>query len=268
MKTRPSHRPPRKRLAALALAASVLAGPGAMAQAVEIPDPELRRMIWRALNEPPGDITVADLESLTELDASLNARAEHWDWEAGPLPLIESWEGLETARNLVSLNLRGGWGWDGMVSNLAIPDLALPSTLTALESLDLDHNQLTSLTLPQGLARLQTLSVHGNSLLTLAVPESWLSQLVIYGFPRDKVTLLPSTHRFHPATLLSDGRLRLFLSGPPGQYVHVQRSANLVDWEVWRTVTLDGTGGEVTDETTAASQRFYRVVDDNSAPGE
>jgi hypothetical protein len=63
---------------------------------------------------------------------------------------------------------------------------------------------------------------------------------------------------------LSDGRVQLLVSGADGQGVRVQRSANLVDWEDWRIVTLDGTGCELIDETTAASHRFYRAVEDSS----
>jgi hypothetical protein len=70
--------------------------------------------------------------------------------------------------------------------------------------------------------------------------------------------------RIGPAIVLSDGRVQLQLSGANGQCVRVQRSANLIDWEDWRTVTLDGTGCELIDQTAAASQRFYRAVEDNS----
>jgi hypothetical protein len=49
-----------------------------------------------------------------------------------------------------------------------------------------------------------------------------------------------------------------------GQAVRVQRSANLIDWEDWRVLTLDGTGCEVIDETSGASHRFYRAIEDNS----
>jgi hypothetical protein len=50
----------------------------------------------------------------------------------------------------------------------------------------------------------------------------------------------------------------------PHHGIRVQRSANLVDREDWRTVTFDGTGCELIDETAASSQRFYRAVEDSS----
>jgi hypothetical protein len=74
--------------------------------------------------------------------------------------------------------------------------------------------------------------------------------------------------RIGPAIVLSDGRVQLQLSGVNGQCVRVQRSANLIDWEDWRTVALDGTGCELIDETATASHRFYRAVEDNSGAGE
>jgi hypothetical protein len=70
--------------------------------------------------------------------------------------------------------------------------------------------------------------------------------------------------RIGPAIVLSDGRVLLQLSGASGQCVRVQRSANLIDWEDWHIVTLDGTGCELIDETAVASQRFYRAVEDSS----
>ena len=44
----------------------------------------------------------------------------------------------------------------------------------------------------------------------------------------------------------------------------MQRSTNLQDWEDWKTVTLGGTSCELSDDTSTASQRFYRAIEDNS----
>jgi hypothetical protein len=71
--------------------------------------------------------------------------------------------------------------------------------------------------------------------------------------------------RIGPAIVADDGRLRLRLSGVSGQCVRVQRSTNLKDWEDWQTVTLEGTTCELSDDTSTASQRFYRAIEDNSA---
>src|SRR5262245_50463134 len=46
----------------------------AQTNTVHIPDPELQSVIRATLNKPTGDITVADMESLTVLDASVNSR--------------------------------------------------------------------------------------------------------------------------------------------------------------------------------------------------
>jgi hypothetical protein len=46
----------------------------------------------------------------------------------------------------------------------------------------------------------------------------------------------------------------------------VQRSTNLIDWEDWKTVTLEGTSCELSDETSTASRRFYRAVEDSVGP--
>ena len=56
------------------------------------------------------------------------------------------------------------------------------------------------------------------------------------------------------------------LFGSTRQYVPVQRSSNLRDWEDGQTVTLGATGSEFFDQTSAAPQRFYRAIEDNSTP--
>jgi hypothetical protein len=62
--------------------------------------------------------------------------------------------------------------------------------------------------------------------------------------------------------------------------VFVAISANSIRWhslhfkaavrdsdsgEDWKTVTLEGTSCELSDETSTAAQRFYRAIEDNSA---
>src|SRR6267154_1189145 len=64
----------------------------ALAQDVSIPDPGLNAAIREALGKPSGPLTVQDLLSLT----NLNARSRN----------VSSIDGLEAARNLVSLDLQ------------------------------------------------------------------------------------------------------------------------------------------------------------------
>jgi len=42
----------------------------------------------------------------------------------------------------------------------------------------------------------------------------------------------------------------------------------VVDWEDWRTVTLNGDGCELIDDPAAASQQFYRAVEERAGTGE
>jgi len=65
---------------------------------VHIPDPILPAFVRDTLNKPSGDITVADMESMTVLDASRATR--------GCVPSIESLEGLQAAINLTCLDFR------------------------------------------------------------------------------------------------------------------------------------------------------------------
>ena len=96
------------------------------------------------------------------------------------------------------------------------------------------------------------MSIHGDHVFVAAGPDG----LIIL----NKYTEL----RIGPAIVLNHGRLQLQLIGASGQGIRVQRSANLVDWEDWRTETLDGTGCKLIDETAATSHRSYRAVEDNS----
>ena len=63
-------------------------------QVVDIPDPVLTRIIQAELDKPTGDITVEDMESLTELDASCGARKAifslYWPPQIGNLHGLEA----------------------------------------------------------------------------------------------------------------------------------------------------------------------------------
>src|SRR5260370_25955639 len=80
----------------------------ALGHEVSIPDPGLNAAILDALGKPSGPLTVQDMLSLTNLDAS--RRNE------------KSIVGLESARNLVSLNL--------FINQLT--NCSIPTTLTNL----------------------------------------------------------------------------------------------------------------------------------------
>src|SRR5712671_1787415 len=98
-----------------------------LAQEVSIADPGLEAAIRVALQKPFGPLTAQDMLSLTNLDAhSRNVR---------------SIDGLEAARNLVSLDLQ--------INRLT--NFSLPSQLTNLITLDVSINPLTNFFLPTGL---------------------------------------------------------------------------------------------------------------------
>jgi hypothetical protein len=283
----------------------------ATAQVVDIPDASLREVIGKRLNKPigTGDLTVADLERMTYLDASQISR--------GGAPAIMSLEGLQAARNLVTLDFDGylndmavgtlgtsdlsplsgltklktlNLAANGLQINSAtfpkglvslttlylwgnyVEGLSFLSGLTNLEVLDLSrthlgswNNTLTNLTLPHGLTNLRYLDVSYNDMNYLGIPESVdLRRLELYGFQKHLVTTILML-RIGPAMVLDDGRILLQWRGASGQSFRMQRSANLTDWLDWKTVTFEGTSCELVDDTSTASQRFYRVVEDNSA---
>src|SRR5262249_53272663 len=83
-------------------------------QPVNIPDPNLETAIRVALNKPSGQITDADMLTLTTLDASGRG--------------ITNLSGLEAAENLQTLNLS---------ANFQISDISPLAGLTKLQNLDL-----------------------------------------------------------------------------------------------------------------------------------
>jgi hypothetical protein len=77
----------------------------------------------------------------------------------------------------------------------------------------------------------------------------------------------PVELRFGPASIQDEDGIILHLSGGSGQRVIIQRSENLMDWEDWKTMTMNECPCEIIDDTTSASQYVYRaVVDESNKP--
>src|SRR5215475_1119310 len=106
-----------------------------LAQEVSIPDTGLNAAIREALQKPAGPLTQQDLLSLTNLDASRRN--------------VRSIDGLEAARNLISLDLQ----INGLTNS------SLPSALTKLMVLDVSANPLTNFSLPNELTNLSSLTI-------------------------------------------------------------------------------------------------------------
>ena len=114
---------------------------------MSIPDPGLNAAIRETLSKPAGPLTVQDLLTLTNLNASRRG--------------VSSLEGLSAAQNLTTLDLRG---------NQLTGDLDLPLGLTNLTWLNLCFNGLTNFALPADLTSLSILELNDNSLTSFALP--------------------------------------------------------------------------------------------------
>jgi internalin A len=119
-----------------------------------IPDPVLNGALRKALGKATGDITVQDMEGLSELDASV--------WGRGGGGPIRSLKGLEPAKNLTSLNLAGLCF--GCIPAIELTDFAPLAGLTNLTTLDLGQNQLTDYSFLSGLTSLTSLYLDQNYL--------------------------------------------------------------------------------------------------------
>ena len=147
----------------------------AMAQVVDIPDPNLRAAIEAELGKASGaPITVDEMATLPRLEA--------------PEADISNLIGLEHAINLKKLNL-----WSNSVKDLSplagltnltelylginsAPDLSPLVGLTNLESLFLDANRISNLSALAGLTKLTRLALNNNSVSDLS-PLTGLTSL-------------------------------------------------------------------------------------------
>lgn len=114
---------------------------------VSILDTGLNAAVFAALHKSAGPITQQDMLSLTNLDASRRA--------------VRRIDGLETALNLVSLNLQIN----------VLTNVAIPGALTKLANLNLSANSLTNCIIPNGLTNLGSLVLEANSLRKLTLPR-------------------------------------------------------------------------------------------------
>jgi len=125
----------------------VLGDDGSMT-VIPIADPQLKTALLAAAGKSGGELTRADILSLTELIA------EH----AG----ITSLDGLENAVNLQVLDL------GATDTNNAVTELAPLSSMTALQELDLGGNGLSELGSLSGLTNLRVLLLYNNRIVDLS----------------------------------------------------------------------------------------------------
>jgi hypothetical protein len=158
---RASRRPLSRTAAALACALIAwLAWPTAAALAettVTFADSGLESAVRAALVQPTGDLTEADVSSITTLVASGKE--------------VRDLEGLQHAVGLISLDL----------SNNRIVDLAPLSGLTSLADLDLSSNEIATITALSGLHPAKAnLSLNrldlGSDLVAAAIIDGWLGE--------------------------------------------------------------------------------------------
>ena len=135
----------------------------AMAE-VNIPDPNLRTAIEKALGKAPGDTIIAlEMENLTRLEAP----------EAGIMNLT----GLEAATNLTGLFLHHN----------SITDISAVSGLTRLTKLFLSGNSISDISAVSGLTRLTLLHIWGNSISDISA-VSGLTRLTLLFLHHNSIT--------------------------------------------------------------------------------
>ena len=214
-------------------------------ETVDIPDPNLRAAIEKALGKAPGDpITTADMERLTELSA-IKAN-------------ISNLTGLEGASNLTRLDL-----WDNSVS-----DISPVEGLTNLTFLDLWGNSISDISpvvANTGLGVGDIVSINANPLNDAAI-NTHIPALQSRGVTVEFDDLKPATPEF-------------LLSVPAGiSLIHVPLKVTTVDG-VAKTITsiadlYDALGGAltinflITYDAQAQEWRGYFGTPDTGTPAD
>ncbi len=136
----------------------------ATAQVVDIPDPNLRSAIEKALGKASGaTITPAEMATLTSLDAHVGG--------------ISDLTGMEHATNLTELFLYGG----------SISDISPLAGLTNLTSLGLSENNISDISVLSGLTNLTTLNLSYNSISDISALSS-LTNLIRLDLWRNSIS--------------------------------------------------------------------------------
>ena len=170
----------------------------ALAQVVDIPDPNLRRTVRETLNLPAGDpITQADMRQLTSLNAKnrqitelagLEYATNLTELHLGENPITDI-SPLAQLTQLSFLRLNDCWtiddisplanltqlGWLDLDRNLIV-DIGPLAGLTGLTSLDIRYNQIEDLSPLANLMHLTALHLGGNPIEDIG-PLSNLTQL-------------------------------------------------------------------------------------------
>ena len=163
------------------------------AQVADIPDPNLRTAVEKALGKASGTtITAADMAKLTRLEAR-NAN-------------ISDLTGLESATNLTELHLGDtrveGEGW---INSNSIKDLSPLAGLTNLTWLNLGQNNITDLSPLAALTNLTWLDIGGNNLSNIS-PVSGLINLTALRLWRNNIKdISPIVDLTHLTELNLDG---------------------------------------------------------------
>jgi formylglycine-generating enzyme required for sulfatase activity len=194
----------------ISLVSFAISSPG---QEVLIPDPNFNAVIREALQKPTGPLTQIDMLSLTNLGAVFRG--------------ITNVQGLEAARNLVSLDLQ-----DNLIANFDFPTnltklmvldlsenrfprLTLPA-LTNLTTLRLESGRLTNLSLAPGLTKLTSLRVGFNQLSSLILPADMTNLTVLSAFQNQLTNLTFPLSLADLQTLNLDGNHLVRLDLPAG----------------------------------------------------
>ncbi len=133
-------------------------------EVIYIPDPNLEAVLREALGKPIGEVTRADLESLTSLNAD----------DKG----IANLSGLEYATNLTHLYLDGN----------QISELSPLSGLTNLVLLSLQANQISDISELSGLINLQLIWIMRNQITDLSPLSGLTNNLVNLHFGENQIS--------------------------------------------------------------------------------
>ena len=183
---------------------------------VAIPDTNLAQAIRETLGKASGDLTCADMESLTELEAN----------ERG----IGNLEGLQFANNLIRLEL----------DDNAINDISLLENLTELQILFLQRNDVSDISPLAGLTNLVALIMNGNMLADLS-PLANLTNMQYFYVSDNPVGSIEVVANYDGLLELGAGRTGITdlspIVGKPLIYLWLNGNQSLTDFSAIASMT-------------------------------
>lgn len=171
---------------------------GGLAQSARFVDPVLERHIWEQLGSPDGEVSIADLESIQDLEirdvgvirrldgveqlVNLQRLDMSYSWAGSSSSrktalAIHNFSALKTLRHLTHLAINGNH--PKASGGNEFPDYTFLSEMPQLKFLELAYSEASDFALPESLPHLETLILGCNGDDRVQIPDSYRALKVL-----------------------------------------------------------------------------------------